>query len=89
MTKSRKRSTILIYYNITFSDVMLSDLSEVPFIKIGDYTLEFEFGPPSPEIQEVARKELRETPEVQKQAIARFRELLKGSTECKKSDKLI
>lgn len=58
---------------------MLSDLAEVPFIKIGDYTLEFELGPPSPELQEVARKELRETPELQKQSLARLRELLKGN----------
>jgi len=58
---------------------MLSDLTEVPFIKIGDFVLEFELGPPSPELQEVARKELRETPEIQKQSMARLRELLKGS----------
>lgn len=58
---------------------MLSDLTEVPFIKIGDYTLEFELDPPSPELQEVAKKELRETPEIQKQSMERLRELLKGS----------
>lgn len=58
---------------------MLSDLTEVPFIKIDDFILEFELGPPSPELQEVAKKELRESPEVQKQSVARLQELLKGN----------
>ncbi|XP_012289204.1 alpha-tocopherol transfer protein-like isoform X2 [Orussus abietinus] len=60
---------------------MLTDLDELPSIKLGDFTLEFELGPPSAELQEVARKELRETPEVQKEAVDRFRELLKGETD--------
>lgn len=64
---------------MTFSGIMLSDLTEVPFIKIGDYTLEFELGPPNSELQDVARKELRETPEIQKQSLARLQELLKGN----------
>lgn len=59
---------------------MLSDLTEVPFIKIDDFTLEFELGPPTPELQEIAKKELRETPELQKQSLVRLQELLKGST---------
>ena len=68
--------------------MMLSDLTEVPFIKIGDFKLEFELGPPNPELQEVARKELRESPEIQKQSITRLQELLKGSVNIKKSVKL-
>jgi len=67
---------------------MLSDLTEVPFIKLGDFKLEFEFEFLSPELQEVARKELRESPEIQKQSIARLQELLKGSVNIKKSVKL-
>lgn len=57
---------------------MLSDLTEVPIIKLGDYTLELELDPPSEELQEVAKKELRETPELQKQSLARLQELLRG-----------
>lgn len=57
---------------------MLSGMTEIPRVIIGDYILEFELGPPNAEMQEVARKELRETPEVQKEAMARLRELLKG-----------
>lgn len=63
--------------------IMLSDLTEVPSIKIGDYTLQFELGPANPELQEVAKKELRESPEIQKQSIARLQELLKGEKDLK------
>lgn len=45
---------------------------------IGDFLVEFEIDPPSPEFQEMANKELRESPEVQKEAMYRLRELLKG-----------
>lgn len=57
---------------------MLTDMDQMPRIKLGDFTLEFELGPPSAEIQEVARKELRESPDVQKKAIMQLRALLKG-----------
>ncbi|XP_070514066.1 alpha-tocopherol transfer protein-like isoform X3 [Cardiocondyla obscurior] len=66
-----------------FHRVMLSDIKEVPSLTIGDYTLEFELGPPSQELQEVARKELRETPELQKQSMARLQELLKAEKDLK------
>lgn len=57
---------------------MLSDLSELPSLKIGDFTLQFELGPPCAEIQEVARKELRESSELQKESMERLKELLAG-----------
>ncbi|KAK2580018.1 hypothetical protein KPH14_012307 [Odynerus spinipes] len=62
---------------------MLTNVDKLPSIDFGDFTLEFELGPPSPEIQEVARKELRETPELQKESIERLRELLKAETDLK------
>lgn len=62
---------------------MLSGMTEIPRVIIGDYILEFELGPPNAEMQEVARKELRETPEVQKEAMARLRELLKAEIDLK------
>ncbi|XP_050453208.1 alpha-tocopherol transfer protein-like isoform X2 [Cataglyphis hispanica] len=69
---------------ITIStDAFLSDLKEMPSLKIGNRLIELEIGPPSPELQEVAKKELRESPEVQKEAIARFKELLKAETNLK------
>lgn len=57
---------------------MLTDWTELPSMKLGDFTLEFELGTPSAELQEVARKELRETAEVQKAAVESLREILKG-----------
>ena len=54
-------------------------MDELPSIKLGDFVLEFELGPPSPEIQEVANKELRESPELQKEAMSRLQELLRGT----------
>lgn len=62
---------------------MLTDWEQLPYIKLGDFTLELELGPTPPEIEEVARKELRETPERQKEAMAQLRELLKGETDLK------
>lgn len=56
----------------------LTEWDKLPSIKVGDFTLEVEFGPPGKELQEIAKNELRETPELQKDAIARLRELLKG-----------
>lgn len=57
---------------------MLTEWDELPSIKLGDFTLEIELGTPSTELQEVAKKQLRETPELQKQAVAQLVELLKG-----------
>lgn len=60
---------------------MLSDPREyenLPSVKIGNFVLRFELEPPSSELQDVARKELRETSEVQKEAMERLKELLKG-----------
>lgn len=57
---------------------MLTVSDKLPSIKLGEFTLEFEFGPLSPELQEVAKKELRETSELQKESMERFKELLKG-----------
>lgn len=67
----------------TSKATMLTNFEKLPSINLGEFTLEFELGPPSPEIQEVARKELRETPELQKESIERLRELLKAETDLK------
>lgn len=63
-----------------FAGTMLTEWEELPSLKLGDFTLEIELGPPSAELQEVAKKELRESPERQKEAVAQLRELLKGKT---------
>lgn len=59
-------------------EALLSDLEELPNLKIGDYILHIELDELTPEVKEIARKELRETPEVRKEAIAELRDLLRG-----------
>jgi len=67
-----------LHYAFFSLGIMLTDLNELPKLQLGDFTLELEIGPLSEEMQEVARKELRETPEVQKEAIAELKKLLQG-----------
>lgn len=57
---------------------MLSDMEQMPSIRLGNFTLEFELKPPNAELQEVAKNELRETPELQLKAMAQLKNLLKG-----------
>lgn len=64
-------------------NTLLSDLKEIPCLKIGDRIFEMELGSPPPELQEVARKELRENPELQKESVVRLRELLKAEIDLK------
>lgn len=66
---------------------MLTNWDNIPSLKLGDYTLEFEISPPGPELQEVAKKELRETPEIQHESIAQLRELLKGKVSFANTDR--
>jgi hypothetical protein len=69
--------------DITFAvkEALLSDLEELPNLKIGDYVLQLETNDLTPEVKEIARKELRETPEVCKEAVIALRDLLRGK-EC-------
>lgn len=50
----------------------------MPTIKLGEYTLQMELEDLKPEVQEIAKKELRETPDVKRDAIVELRDLLKG-----------
>lgn len=54
-------------------------MNEMPTIKLGDYVLQMELEDLKPEIQEIARKELRETPDVKRDAVVELRDLLKGT----------
>lgn len=58
---------------------MLSDIQEIPVIQLGDFTLQLELDEPSAELQEVAKRELRETPERQKESVKQLKELLTGT----------
>lgn len=70
-------------FDISFAvkEVLLSDLEEIPSLKIGDYFFHLEVTELTPEVKEIARKELRETPEVSKAAVIALRDLLRGK-EC-------
>lgn len=64
-------------------EALLSDLEELPNLKIGDYVLQLETNDLTPEVKEIARKELRETPEVCKEAVIALRDLLREETDLK------
>uniref|UniRef100_A0A182NUH9 CRAL-TRIO domain-containing protein n=1 Tax=Anopheles dirus TaxID=7168 RepID=A0A182NUH9_9DIPT len=56
---------------------MLSDVEELPSVQLGDYVLRFELEDLTPFGKEVAKNELRETPEIRTAAIEELRGLLK------------
>lgn len=60
-------------------------MEKLPVIKLGDFTLQIELDDLSPEVEEIARKELRENPDTKKQAIVALRDLLKGKELREKS----
>lgn len=62
---------------------MLSDLEELPTVNLGDFTLRIELDDLTPFDEEVAAKELRESPENRENGLKELRLLLKqgkGST---------
>ncbi|KAJ8911527.1 hypothetical protein NQ315_005897, partial [Exocentrus adspersus] len=67
----------LLQRSYLLADTMLSEMDEMPTIKLGDYTLQMELEDLKPHVAEIARKELRETPDVKKQAVVELRDLLK------------
>lgn len=57
--------------------MMLSGCTEFPTVQIADYTLRLELDEPSSEVLEIARKELRETPENKEKALAELKDLIR------------
>lgn len=55
---------------------MLSDLESLPSLQIGDLVIRFELDELTPLGQEVAEKELRETPATKEHGIKELRKLL-------------
>ncbi|XP_075214509.1 alpha-tocopherol transfer protein-like isoform X2 [Lycorma delicatula] len=64
-------------------EILLSDIKELPCIEIGKFILRLDVEQPSSEVMEIARKELRETPELVKDSIEALRDLLKEETGLK------
>lgn len=50
----------------------------MPTLRVGDLVFRLEMDEPTPELSEVARKELRELPEIVEPAKEELRQLLKG-----------
>jgi len=59
-------------------EALLSDLEEIPTLKAGEHIFQLEINDLTPEVKEIARKELRETPEVLKETTVVLRDLLRG-----------
>ena len=58
---------------------MLSNITECPSLRVGSYTLQLEIDTPLDEkFVEIARKELRETPDRIKEATQELKDLVKG-----------
>ncbi|XP_062120865.1 clavesin-2 isoform X4 [Drosophila sulfurigaster albostrigata] len=60
---------------------MLSDIESLPSIQLGDFTLQFELGEATAPTKEVAVRELRESPERQKEATKELKRLLEAETD--------
>lgn len=58
--------------------MFLSDIEEIPTVQIGDHILRLEVDEVRPEVKEIARKELRENPDIVRESIATLKDLLKG-----------
>lgn len=56
---------------------MMSNMTELPKIKLGDFVLQFELDEPNEKVAEIARKELRENPDRKREAIEELKALLK------------
>lgn len=55
---------------------MLSDLEALPSIQLGEFVLRFELDELTPSGQEIAARELRESPETRENGIKKLKELL-------------
>ncbi|XP_072937023.1 alpha-tocopherol transfer protein isoform X2 [Epargyreus clarus] len=60
---------------------LLSDIDKLPAVQLGDFLLQIEIGEPSDSVLDIARRELRETPDVVKSGVAELRRLLKDDSK--------
>ncbi|CAG4943958.1 unnamed protein product [Colias eurytheme] len=75
--------TKVVLHDVTpeVSQHMLSDVSQLPGVQLGDFLLQFELDEPKESVREIARNELRETPEIIKPAVEELRRLLEEDKE--------
>lgn len=57
---------------------MLTDLDKLPGVQLGDFLLQFELDEPRESVKDIAKEELRESPDIVKPAVEELRRLLEG-----------
>ncbi|XP_063239745.1 alpha-tocopherol transfer protein-like isoform X2 [Bacillus rossius redtenbacheri] len=62
---------------------LLTDMTEKPFVRLGDFDLTIELDDPSSELLEKAREELRETPDLARESVQALRDLLQEDERLK------
>ncbi|GLG96076.1 CTD2 [Gryllus bimaculatus] len=62
-------------------DLMLGGTKKLPSLEMKGIIVNLEVDPPSPEVMEIARKELRETPDLARESMEELRNLLKEDEE--------
>ncbi|XP_054284199.1 alpha-tocopherol transfer protein-like isoform X2 [Macrosteles quadrilineatus] len=63
------------------NNCLLSELTEVPNVTLGNFVLRLEVEEPRPELLEKARRELRETPDLARESIATLQDLLRDEKD--------
>jgi len=69
------------HFFVVAAEIMLSDMKEMPALRFGDVELKLELEELTPEQKEVARMELRETPDLSRESLEELRALLKEDNE--------
>lgn len=62
-------------------DLLLSDIDELPTVSLGDHILRLEVDEIRPEVKDIARRELRENPDIVRESIQALKDLLKEETD--------
>lgn len=62
-------------------DLLLSDIDELPTVPLGEYILRLEVDEVRPELKDIARRELRENPDIVRESIKALKDLLKEETD--------
>lgn len=65
--------------SVGFYERIVEKQKKIPPLKLGNAAFHMEADPLTPELEEKAKNELRETPEVVQLALAEMRVLLKGT----------
>ncbi|XP_013133893.1 PREDICTED: alpha-tocopherol transfer protein isoform X1 [Papilio polytes] len=83
MPAQQEPQTRIVLREVTpeLSRHMLSDVTTLPAVQLGDFLLQIELDDPSESVREIARRELRETPDVVIPAIEDLKKLLQDDKD--------